>query len=178
MSRSSVTVVGDGQMGLVMADAFHRGGSAVRVWGPFASHREELAETRITPRLEGFTLDPSIEVCASAAAAVTDATLLVNAIPTQFIRPVWREIGQVCAGQPVVSVAKGVENQTLLRPTEILAETIREAGGQPGSCGTLSGPTIAVELAQRLPAAMVARVSPSRKHACARADESRAGVAW
>ncbi|MCH2133076.1 MAG: NAD(P)-dependent glycerol-3-phosphate dehydrogenase [Phycisphaerales bacterium] len=156
MSDRVVTIIGDGQMGLVMADAFQRGGASVRVWGPFADELDHLARTRTTSRLEGMTVDPAIEIVADSAEALSGADLLVNAIPTQFIRGVWQGLGPGIAGVPIVSVAKGVENETLLRPTEILGSVIREQDRSPGGLCVLSGPTIATELAAHLPAAMVA----------------------
>ncbi|MHC4705204.1 MAG: NAD(P)H-dependent glycerol-3-phosphate dehydrogenase, partial [Planctomycetota bacterium] len=53
-------------------------------------------------------------------------------------------------GIAIVSVAKGVENKTLLRPTQIVAEILRS--GADDNLAALSGPTIADELARRLPA--------------------------
>lgn len=156
MSDRVVTIIGDGQMGLVMGDAFLRGGAAVRVWGPFQKDLEELERTRCSSRLEGMALDPALEVVMSAEQAVAGASLLVNAIPTQFIRGVWEQLGGGIAGTPVVSVAKGIENETLLRPTEILAQVMQSQGIQAGSLCALSGPTIATELAAHLPAVMVA----------------------
>ena len=49
---------------------------------------------------------------------------------------------------PIVSVAKGIENDTLLRPTQIIADVL----GPGPALAALSGPTIADELARRLPA--------------------------
>jgi glycerol-3-phosphate dehydrogenase (NAD(P)+) len=58
---------------------------------------------------------------------------------------------------PVVSVAKGIENETLLRPTQIIADCL--GGGVAGRCPplvALSGPNIAAEIAKYLPATAVA----------------------
>jgi glycerol-3-phosphate dehydrogenase (NAD(P)+) len=156
MTNRVVTIIGDGQMGLVMADAFHLGGASIRVWGPFEDELAALASTRTTARLPGFELDASIDVVMSPAAAFEGADLVVNAIPSQFIRPVWQSLASVAADHAVVSVAKGIENDTLLRPTQVLHEVIEAGGGTAGPLAALSGPTIATELANRLPAAMVA----------------------
>jgi len=61
----------------------------------------------------------------------------------------------------VLSVAKGIENLTMLRPTQIIADVLRQTGrdnpdGKPRRYACLSGPTIAAELARCLPAAMIA----------------------
>ena len=90
-----VTILGDGQMALVMADALAHRGVGVRLWGPFPDQLEKLAETRRSPdRLPGFVLPDAVEVMADAAAALDSIDLVLNAIPTQFIRSVWTRPGQ------------------------------------------------------------------------------------
>ena len=75
--------------------------------------------------------------------------LIVSAVPCQYMRDVWGRLARhVPADVPIVSVAKGIENDTLLRPTEIIADVL---GGHVARAA-LSGPTIADELARRLPA--------------------------
>ena len=90
MSRL-VAIVGDGQMGLVLADALVEQGARVRLWGPFPEEIEQLAATRRNPaRLPGFVLPDAVEVTADERAALVGADFLLNAIPTQFIRRVWQ----------------------------------------------------------------------------------------
>jgi len=105
------------------------------------------------------------------------ATLVVSAIPVQFTREVWKGLRPGAAGRSggaggragrtsatplpasaaVVSVAKGIENSTLLRPTQVIADALGDdPDGPPRPIGTLSGPTIAGELARGLPATMIA----------------------
>ena len=62
--RRRMTVIGDGQMGLVMAEALACGAHEVRLWGPFPEHVAQLARTRLSDRLPGYRLGESIEVCA------------------------------------------------------------------------------------------------------------------
>jgi glycerol-3-phosphate dehydrogenase (NAD(P)+) len=156
---ASVTVLGDGQMGLVLSDALAERGAAVRLWGPFPEDLAELAASRQSPkRLPDFTLPAAVAIEPDAAAALDGADVVLNAIPTQFIRRVWSAVGAgIAPGTPVVCVSKGVEADTLLSPSDVIAESLHEVDGRsaPPVCA-LSGPTIARELARRLPAAMVA----------------------
>lgn len=162
-----VCVLGIGQMGLVcsalLASPDPEGaGSApradVRVWGHDADERGALAQTRRSARLEGFTLPETVRVALGDAEALEGADLIVCAVPVQFIRPVWARLrDRVPPGAAVVSVAKGIENDTLMRPTQIIADVLRDdPDAAPRPLGTLSGPTIATELAKCLPATMVA----------------------
>jgi glycerol-3-phosphate dehydrogenase (NAD(P)+) len=77
------------------------------------------------------------------------ADLVVSAVPCQFMRRVWERLrGFVPQDVPILSVAKGIENGTLARPTRIIADVL----GRDSRLAALSGPTIADELARKLPA--------------------------
>lgn len=172
-----VTVLGLGQMGLVCAgllttnelggDKRFEGSPAtkgvrVSMWGHSQEEVGRVAQTRRSIRLEGFVLSDEVKVELSDAAALKDATMIVSAIPVQHTRETWERLAKhVPVGAGVVSVAKGIEIATLLRPTQIIADVLRGTGrdnpdGKPRRIGCLSGPTIAPELARCLPAAMIA----------------------
>ena len=151
---SSIVVAGDGQMGLVMASiALEAGATSVTVWGPFSDQVKKLAQTRVSDRLPGWVVPEGISF-SDDPAIFSGAEITVNAIPTQFIRSTWSRIAphldaDVLGG----STAKGLESDTGKRPSEILVE----ATERPGLAeATISGPTIASELMQRLPAVMLA----------------------
>jgi glycerol-3-phosphate dehydrogenase (NAD(P)+) len=166
-----VTILGLGQMGLVcstmLTDAARGAGRAdaleVVLWGHSDDEAGALAQTRSSTRLPGFVLPESVRVARSDAEALAGASLIVSAVPVQFMRSAWQRLRPHVtvpngAGAPgVVSVAKGVENGTLLRPTQIIAQVLADdPDARPRPVGVLSGPTIAAELARCLPATMVA----------------------
>lgn len=162
----NTTVLGVGQMGLVCAGLLTANGnghsatdrSTVRMWGHDADECDALAQTGTSERLEGFHLPDTVRVTADAAEALADAELIVSAIPVQFSRAAWGELRRhVPPRAAVVSVAKGIENTTLLRPTQIIADCLADdPDGPPRPFACLSGPTIATELARCLPATMIA----------------------
>ena len=85
------------------------------------------------------------------------ADLLVSAVPCQYIRAVFKRLKDyVPVGVCIVSVAKGIENGTLLRPTQIIADVLGDGKEPKHAYVALSGPTIADELARRLPATAAA----------------------
>lgn len=161
-----VAVLGVGQMGLVCAGVLARpdpvSGPAPRaevvMWGHDETERGNLAQTRRSPRLPGFELPDSVRVAISDPEALREADLIVSAIPVQFIREAWTRLRpHVPPGAGVVSVAKGLEIGTILRPTQIIADVLADdPDARPRPLGCLSGPTIATELARCLPATMVA----------------------
>ena len=150
------TILGDGQMGLVLADALHERGVEVTVWGPFQDHVEALATTRSSSRLPSLLLPEAIVVTGDKKTAFSETDCVVNAIPTQFVRGVWQNVKtNLEDGVPIGCVAKGIEMETLLLPTQIIEECV----GQQHSTSVLSGPTIATELVLRKPAALVSSSS-------------------
>ena len=155
---TSIAIMGDGQMGLVLSSLLaQKGGYDVRMWGHDPRTLAQLAQTRASSRLKGFTLPDDVRVVPDAGEALEGSELIVAASPTQFLRPVWEGFdGLVPGGVGVVSVAKGLEIGSELRPTQVLREVIGDDPDRaPRSIGTLSGPTIAAEMAHCLPATIV-----------------------
>lgn len=153
-----VSIVGSGQMGLVMADALAERGSEVRLWCRRPEFALELSDSRRSPLLPGFQLSPKVEVVSGDHAALDAATVILCAVPTQHIRAVFTRLRwDVKKDAIVVSVSKGIEVETLLSPTQIIAQMLGDATSYPSHpmCA-LSGPAIAMELAERLPATLVA----------------------
>lgn len=147
-----VAIVGDGQMALVLADVLAAGRTQTVLISPFEDAARQLAATRESPRLPGFRLDPTVEVTSDPRRS-RGCTLIVCAIPTQFIRSTFTRMRAALGDDlPVVSVAKGIEEDTFRLPCDVLREVL----GERRSVAALSGPTIAAELARRLPALLVA----------------------
>lgn len=162
MAQTRVTILGCGQMGLVCSSMLRGSpgadGVSVTMWGHSAGEVAELSQLRTSGRLADFVLDPAVRVALTDAQALEGADLIVSAVPTQHTRDAWERLrGLVPAGAGVVSVAKGIENGTLLRPTRVIADVLDDdPDGRPRQFGCLSGPTIATELARCLPATMIA----------------------
>jgi glycerol-3-phosphate dehydrogenase (NAD(P)+) len=156
---TTVCILGLGQMGLCCASILlspDHPGPAPRLglWGHDETEVGTLAQARTSDRLPGFTLPESARVSLSDSKALESADLIVNAIPVQFIRQTWGRLAKsVPANAGIVSVSKGLENTTLLRPTQIIAEVLADnPDTAPRPLAALSGPTIATELAKGLPA--------------------------
>lgn len=154
-AQERVSIIGDGQMGLVLASLLCEKGVPCVLWGPFEREIEALARDRVSPRLAGVRLPPEVTVTADPAAALAGATIAVSAIPTQFIRNAWSKlIGRLDSPTLLVSVAKGFESGSHRLPSTVLREATGRSGDSP--VVVLTGPTIAAELARRLPAIMLA----------------------
>jgi glycerol-3-phosphate dehydrogenase (NAD(P)+) len=148
-----VAVIGDGQMATVCAVMLANRGIHVRLWSVFRDNIEAMKATRENRRyLPGLRLPERVSCTVDPAAAFHGSDLVVSAVPCQYIRGVWEKLRpHYRPGLPVASVAKGIENDTLLRPTQIIADVL----GDAPPLAALSGPSVAAELARCLPATVV-----------------------
>ncbi len=146
-----ITVIGDGGMGTVCAIMLAENGYAVRLWSAFADQAREVQESLVNRKfLPEKPLPANIDVVSGTQGVFDDAGWVLSAVPTQFVRSVWEGLKPVCpAHVPICSVTKGIENDTLERPSEILQNVL---GGAGRPIAVLSGPSIAPEIAKELPA--------------------------
>lgn len=148
-----VTVVGAGSWGTTFA-ALVATRAEVTLW----ARRRELAERIATERenpdyLPGRRLPDTLAVTDDLAAAVGDAEVVVMAVPSHGFRAVLVAAAPSLPRVPIVSLAKGIEEGTLLRMTEVVAEVLP---GHPSEIvGVLTGPNLAREIAEGQPAATV-----------------------
>jgi glycerol-3-phosphate dehydrogenase (NAD(P)+) len=160
-----VAVVGAGAWGTTLALIVARAEPVLLL-----SHSDEtaarLAETRENERrLPGIELPPEIRVTADAR-ALRDATdLVILAVPSAHVRDTLSRIAaEVPPSADVLSVVKGLESETLLRMTEVIADASAEVGSpiEPARIAALSGPNLAQEIARGLPAsAVIASADPA-----------------
>lgn len=148
-----IAILGNGGFGTAMAQALDRAGHAVSLWGHDAVYTAQIAASRQNPRyLEGVTLPDAIRVTNDPAAVFERCQLALVAVPTQHVRAVLASMAAVVPAHiPLVSLAKGLEQQTGKRPSEVIAEVI----GGPRRVFALSGPSHAEEIARALPTTVV-----------------------
>jgi len=146
----NISIIGDGAIGTVLAILLCEKNIPVCLWGYDAEQLQETARNRENKKFfPGYKLPEAVHFEPSDKRIMTDADLIVSAVPCQFMRGVWTRLKKYTPQNiPICSVAKGIENGTLLRPTQIIADCI----GDSRPLAALSGPTIADELARKLPA--------------------------
>lgn len=145
-----ISIIGNGGMGTVLAMMLCDKGLSVRMWGYDAEQLGEMAAAGENVKFfPGYKIPAGVEFEADDSKIFADTDMVISAVPCQYMRGVWDRLkSQYVKGVPIVSVTKGIENGTLLRPTEILSNVL----GDAVDLVVLSGPTIADELARRLPA--------------------------
>jgi glycerol-3-phosphate dehydrogenase (NAD(P)+) len=153
-----ITILGDGAMATVCSILLTTGDHAVTIWGAFERSIEALLQDRENRKLlPGVKVPANVRLTANDAEAFDGAGLIVCAIPTQYIRGVFERLrGHVPADVPIVSVAKGIETTTLLRPTQVIKDALHGGVAREAGLCALSGPNIAGELARYLPGTAVA----------------------
>lgn len=151
---TKATILGSGSMAtacaILLAD--HRGQS-VTIWGRNPQYTQEIQQTRENRRLlPGVRLPDNVTVTSDIRQAVDETDSLVLAIPTRYVREMLESLaGDLPDRCPLISVVKGIENETFLRPSQIVTDLL---GERP--VVALGGPSHAEEIARGLPATVVA----------------------
>lgn len=160
--KFKVSILGDGGWGTALAVVNARRQNAVMLWSVFPEHAEKIQKTRFNEKfLPGIELADSIEITSDLKKAVEFADILVLAIPTQFLRNVLHKLKDYSfQGKVIVTVSKGIERKTCLRPTEIIQSIL----GESVFPVVLSGPSHAEEVARNIPTLVVV-ASKNEEHA-------------
>ena len=155
MKNERIAVLGAGSWGTALANLLAASGREVALWARDEALVDTLQKHRENIRfLPGFPLHPNIAPTSDLNTAVSSARIVLFAIPSGGIRQV--AIRAQAALEPhalIVSASKGLEDGTGLRMSQVLAEIIPNSTNR---IAALSGPNLALEIAQGAPAASVA----------------------
>lgn len=149
-----ITILGGGAMATACSVLLaEQPEHSVSIWARNPDYATQMQQTRENRRLlPGISLPESVTVTSDLVAAVDETEMIVVSVPTAYLRDALTEHQQsLTADVPIVSVLKGIENETLLRPSEIIAEILAN-----DRVVVLAGPSHAEEIARRLPASVVA----------------------
>jgi len=112
--------------------------------------------------LPGFPIPPQISAATDLASAVTDADIVISAVPSQHVRAIYHAMAPLLQPeQLLVSATKGIEDQTFLRMTQVIAQELGDLDATL-RCGALSGPSFAQEVASGAPTAITIAFAESR----------------
>ncbi|HZT74477.1 MAG TPA: NAD(P)H-dependent glycerol-3-phosphate dehydrogenase [Terriglobales bacterium] len=153
-----LAIVGGGSWGTALAVVLGQGGRPVRLWVREEEIRAALLERRENPVfLPGLRLPPGVEPTGSLEWALRGAQAVIMATPSPYFRAVLGNLASSLAAEtPLISAAKGLEEVSLMRMSEVAAEVLRpQFGGRAIPFAVLSGPTFAREVARGDPTAVV-----------------------
>ncbi len=161
MSFDNIAIVGAGGWGTALAVVWAQRHRSVTLWGHNEARAESLQQSRVNEAyLPAVRLPDNVKVT-SAIGDCAEADLIVIVTPSVALRGVATRLANANARPrvPILSCTKGIEHGSGLRMSQILEEKF-----PAHPILVLSGPNLAVEVAQQLP---TATVLASRAAACA-----------
>ena len=150
---AKVAVIGAGSWGTALAKVLHTNGNQVTVWSIVEAEIAMLRERHEhVDKLPGVKLPEDMEFTTDLKAAVEDKEYLILAVPSVFTRSTAKSMAPfVKAGQIIVCVAKGIEENTLMTLSDIVEEEVPAA-----EVAVMCGPSHAEEVGVGLPTTVVA----------------------
>jgi len=151
-NKKEISVLGTGGWGTALSIVLHNKGHNVTLWGSTPDYVEYLKKHRENKKyLKGIEIPSDLKITSDIAETQIETDLIVIAIPTPYVRKTIKPFkNHYLPGTPIVSVIKGIENETLMRGSEILRDVL---GEQP--IALLLGPSHAEEVARKLPTTVV-----------------------
>lgn len=145
--------MGDGGWGTTLGILLAKKGFSVTLWGLFPDNIDLLKSKNENVKfLPGVKIPPELKATSSMDEALDGANMIVLAVPSQFLRGILEMLKMHKIPElKFVSVVKGIENITLKRMSEVIIDVF---GKQ--RVAVLSGPTIALEVANGSPTTAVA----------------------
>ncbi len=151
---SEIAVIGAGAWGTAISIVLGRTQRhRIRLWAHESEVRESIAARRINERfLPGQTIPDGVTPHNDLAEAIAGAQIVVSVMPSQHCRQLFERMRpHLSPGAMIVSATKGLEERSLLRMTEVIAQVV---GEKHSRIGALSGPSFALEAARGDPTAI------------------------
>ena len=150
---AKISVLGAGSWGTALAVVLHKNGHEVTIWSIAQDEIDMLKKEREhKDKLPGVTIAEEIGLTTDLKEAISGRDMLVVAVPSPYIRSTAKSMAPyVEDGQLLVSVAKGIEEGTLMTLSAILEQEIPQA-----EVAVLCGPSHAEEVGIGLPTTLVA----------------------
>lgn len=141
----TVAVLGAGAFGTALAISLAQNGPVI-LWARDPSNMTTERENRA--RLPGHSFPENLTVTGDLS-TVTQAHILLVAVPTQSLRGFLSDHATFFAGKRLVACCKGIELSTGLGPVSVIAEEVPDA-----TPAILTGPSFAGDIAAGLPTAL------------------------
>lgn len=147
-----ICVLGSGTWGSALASLLCDYGNNVYCWSNFNEEAKLLNETHIHKNLKDVILPKSIIFSSNMEECITNAELIVFAVPSSYIRETAVKFKKYYNNQLIVDVAKGIEKSSLLTTSEIIEDVLNIKD----EVVALTGPSHAEEVAIKIPTCIVA----------------------
>jgi glycerol-3-phosphate dehydrogenase (NAD(P)+) len=152
---TKIAVLGAGSWGIGVSVLLYSNQHKITLWEFNSGDMLHLKKQREhKSKLPGIVIPGDIEITDRLDKAVGDAGLLTLALPSHTVREVVKKLAGIPLNSPlIVSLSKGIENDTLNRMSEVLTQELPENLHQ--NIVTLSGPCHAEEVARKMPTSVV-----------------------
>lgn len=152
--KEQITILGAGSWGTTVAIHLFQKGYPVRLWEYFPENVAYMNKTRRNPLLEGIPIPSEIPITSDLSQVVDPVDFLIIAVPSQTVRQLLTNLrGKISPETIIVNLAKGIEQNTLKRMSEVIIEVL---GHPAAKVATLHGPSHAEEVSRHIPTAVVA----------------------
>lgn len=154
---SEIAVIGAGAWGTGIAIVLGRKGThRVRLWVHETDVCESISQRRVNERfLPGCAIPEFVTATNDLASALDGAQIVVSVMPSQHCRGLFQRMRSLIPLDAlIVSATKGLEEGSLERMSEVIAEVMSCDDGRTRSIGALSGPSFAAEVARGDPTAI------------------------
>ncbi|MBL4606705.1 MAG: NAD(P)H-dependent glycerol-3-phosphate dehydrogenase [Pseudomonadales bacterium] len=142
----SVAVLGGGSFGTAIANIIADNGHQVGVWLRDKTLVDQFQRSGENVKyLPGYPLNPKVQFTNDLKSLCTHAEIIFLAIPSKSFRSVLQQIKPyVSPDQMMISTAKGIEADSFMLMSQVIEQELGTT-----KVGVLSGPNLAVEIAQR-----------------------------
>jgi glycerol-3-phosphate dehydrogenase (NAD(P)+) len=154
---SEIAIIGAGAWGTALSIVLGRTETQrVRLWAHEQDVCESVAQRRVNEKfLPGQIIPVNVMATNDLSEAIENAGIVVSVMPSQHCRRLFEQMRpHFGAGTMIVSATKGLEENSLLRMTEVIAQVIKGGIGRAPRIGALSGPSFALEAARGDPTAI------------------------
>lgn len=143
-----ISIIGGGSFGTAIAVLLSKNGLECSIWCHSKGTTNDINIYRENKKyLKGIIIPSNVKAYCDLQEALVDSEVVVLAVPSKAIRETSRKVAPLLKkNEIIVTVAKGIENHTLKRMSQIIEEEIKNH-----SIVVLSGPSHAEEVAREIP---------------------------
>jgi len=154
---SQIAILGAGAWGTALSIVLGRTEThRIRLWAHEKDVCESIERRRVNEKfLPGQLIPACVTPCNDLAEALQGAAILVSVMPSQHCRPLFERMRPHLRPETmIVSATKGLEENSLLRMTEVIAQVVQGNDLPDARIGAISGPSFALEAARGDPTAI------------------------
>lgn len=144
----NIAILGTGAYGLALSLMFYKNGNNIKMWTKFKEEKDSILKNRVNERvLPGVRIPEEIFISNNFKEVVTDANLIVIAVPAAFVDDVSVKLKEyIGKDQYVLLASKGIERDSCLFVADIFRKNIRTK-----KYAIISGPSFAVDIVTSCP---------------------------